>query len=190
MTKTFKNRPNEVVDAKYKDGTTKKIWVSRSPAVVGAIFGKYNDTTYVLTEKRSNTMEDEKGKWAIVSGYLDWDETGVEGIIRETYEETSFYIPDYDKVLVFDNDGQPVYVHTDPSTDAKQNVSLTYMYVFDFDRYDTLPLPMDVENYKDTEVDEVKWMKLSEYNLQSKDWAFRHDERLRYLRKNFYHLIS
>jgi len=167
---TFKNRGNEEVE--LKDG--RKVWLSRSPAIVGIILAtEYNsDNIYVLTEKRS-AMMDEPNKWAVVSGYLDWDENGMEGIIRETYEETSFHIPSHEKNLVFNNDGQPFYAHTDPNTDAKQNVSLTYIFIYEF-----MKLPREVESFKDKEIKEVKWMEISEVFQGGKEWAFYHDERI------------
>ncbi len=99
---TFKNRGNEEVE--LKDG--RKVWLSRSPAVVAVILGIERDNIYVLTEKRS-AMMDEGNKWAVVSGYMDWDEDGMEAIVRETYEETSFHMPQYENNLVFNNDGDP-----------------------------------------------------------------------------------
>ena len=64
----FKNRANEEV--KLVDGRTK--WISRSPAVVGVTFINVGKEIFILTEKRSAKM-DEPNKWAVVSGYLDWD---------------------------------------------------------------------------------------------------------------------
>ena len=163
----FKNRGNS--EHKLADGRT--LWESRSPAVVGIILAIVKDNIYVLTEKRS-AMMDEPNKWAVVSGYMDWDETGIEAIIRETYEETSFHIPKWKNRLVFDNDEQPFYVHTDPKTDAKQNVSLSYIFIYEMDK-----LPMEVEQFQDKEIDAVKWMEISEVFKESQ-WAFNHDERI------------
>lgn len=168
MKPTFKNKGNEEVE--LKDG--RKVWLSRSPAVVAVILGIVDDNIYVLTEKRSSIM-DEPNKWAVVSGYMDWDENGIEAIVRETYEETSFHIPQWKNRLLFDNDEQPFYIHTDPTTDAKQNVSLSYIFIYEFQK-----LPMEVESFQDKEIDQVKWMELSEVFRGGKQWAFNHDERI------------
>jgi ADP-ribose pyrophosphatase YjhB (NUDIX family) len=167
---TFKNKGNEEVE--LKDG--RKVWLSRSPAVVAVILAiePSSDRIFVLTEKRS-AMMDEGNKWAVVSGYMDWDENGMEAIIRETYEETSFHIPKYENRLVFNNDGDPFYVHTDPHTDAKQNVSLSYIFIFEFDQ-----IPKEIEQFKDKEISEVKWMEISEVFWSKRDWAFNHDQRI------------
>lgn len=164
----FKNKGNEEVE--LKDG--RKVWLSRSPAIVAVILGIVDDNIYALTELRSSIM-DEPNKWAVVSGYLDWDENGYEGIVREVYEETSFYIPKWENRLVFDNNKEPFYVHTDPATDAKQNVSLSYVFIYDFKE-----LPREVESFKDKEIAKVKWMEISEVFDGKKEWAFHHDERI------------
>ncbi len=166
---TFKNRANEEV--KLQDGRT--VWLSRSPAIVGVILAMDNDDVYLLAEKRS-AMMDEPNKWALVSGYLDWDENGYDGIVRETFEETSFYIPFFKDQLIFDNDRQPFYAHTDPHTDAKQNVSLTYIFIYEMDE-----IPWHVQEFSDPEIDQVKWLKVNtEVFDVGKDWAFHHDERI------------
>ena len=163
----FKNRANEEV--KLVDGRT--VWLSRSPAVVGIILVEVSGEIFVLTEKRSEMM-DEPNKWAVVSGYLDWDESGIEGIKRETFEETSFNIDSHKKDLIWDNDEQPFYVHTDPWTDAKQNVSLSYIFVYN------MKLSKEVETFTDAEISEVKWMNVKDLQKIDTFWAFNHDERI------------
>lgn len=166
----FNNRANEVVT----DTTGKQHWISRSPAVVGVIVTLCGDDVFVLLEKRSELM-DEPNKWAVVSGYLDWDESGYEGIVRETYEETSFDIQGHEDNLIYDHNKQPFYVQTEPNKDAKQNVSLSYIFVYKFEE-----LPTYVESFKDKEISEVKWLNLKTF-LAEKDnmeWAFDHDERI------------
>lgn len=164
----FKNRSNEEVE--LVDG--RKIWISRSPAVVGIIFAIVDKEVYILTEKRSSIM-DEPNKWAVVSGYFDWDETGYDAVRREVYEETNFILDNYKDNLVFDNNKQPFYVQTDPKADVKQNVSLSYMFVYKFDKLPELDL-----NFKNEEISEVKWMKFDDIDKENKDWAFNHNKRI------------
>lgn len=166
---TFKNRGNEEV--KLPDGRT--VWLSRSPAVVVVVLGIYMDNIFVLTERRSAKMTDEPNKWAIVSGYLDWDESGWEGITRELYEETGFDVRKYKNQLIFDNDEQPWFVNTDPR-ENRQNVSMTYIMIYDF----TKGLPKEVESFQDSEIAEVKWMPIEHVLNSGKQWAFNHDERI------------
>ena len=165
----FKNRGNEEVD--LPDG--RKVWLSRSPAVVAVVLGIYKDNIFALTEKRSKTMMDEPGKLAIVSGYLDWDESGWDGITRELFEETGFDVRKYKGNLIFDNDQQPWFVNTDPG-ENRQNVSLTYIMIYDF----TKGLPREVEQFQDSEIESVRWMPVEKVFSTGNQWAFNHDERI------------
>ena len=174
----FKNKPNEEV--KTVDGRT--VWLSRSPAIVAVIFANYVDkhgkhVTSVLVQKRSDTMMDAPGKWALISGYLDWGETGPEGLKREVYEESGINLEEYSAFIP----SQPFYVKTDPK-ENRQNVALSYCIVLEF-LDQPLPLKLKkVNKYKDSEIAELKWIPISEYKgtlkkkeLAKYDWAFDHD---------------
>jgi len=171
----MKNKPvfNNIQNESYIIND-KKIWVSRSPAVVGVVFIKNGKDYYVLTEKRSSIML-EPNKWAVVSGFLDWNENGYEAVIREIYEETGLYIPDYKNELIFDNKKEPFFINTDPKTDQLQNVSIGYMFVIDFTN---IKFPSFVEKHKDKEIKKVKWLNLNDFlksNLKN-SWAFEHNK--------------
>ena len=167
MKPQFNNRSNKV----YKiDG--QEIWESRSPAVVAVLFGITKNGTYVLSEKRSQNMQDEPGKWVLASGYIDWDESGWDALIREVYEETSFYMPNFEKYLIHDNNKTPFFVNTDPS-ENRQNVALSYLLVYDFKKKG---LPRKVESYKDSEIEKVKWINFKD--IFKYTWAFSHDKRI------------
>lgn len=165
----FKNRGNEEV--KLPDGRT--VWLSRSAAVVAVVLGIYKDNVFVLTETRSKTMMDAPGLLAIPSGYLDWDESGWDAVSRELFEETGFDVRKYKNLLIFDNDEQPFFVRTDPG-ENRQNVAMTYIMIYDF----TKGLPKEVEQFQDSEVEEVKWMPIENVFAGNKRWAFNHDERV------------
>lgn len=166
MIPKFKHREN----VSYKIGD-KEIYDSRSCAINAVVLGIYKGNTFALTEKRSKTMSDLPEKWCIPSGYFDWDEDGVEAITREIYEETGLYLPDYKKQLKFtykvDNEIQPFYVKTSPKQN-RQNIELYYIFIYDFDK----GLP-NVENYKNIEIEKVKWMI---YFDPMYEWAFGHNE--------------
>jgi len=164
----FNNKQNELI----KDTTGREHWISRSCATVGVILGIYANEVYVLTERRSSKME-EPNKWAVISGYVDWDESAYEAVIRETYEETSFNIPANEMYLVFDNNKDPFYVLSDPKKDARQNISLSYIFIFDFYK-----LPIDIEKYKNSEISEVKWMNVKNIHNHNLKWAFEHQHRI------------
>jgi 8-oxo-dGTP pyrophosphatase MutT (NUDIX family) len=179
---TFKNRPNEHVMLYHNDFQGNKTrldyWISRAPAVVGIVFAfGVEGGSRVLVIKRSNEMRDEPNKYGAPSGYLDWDESGFDGMIREVYEETSLYLPDYDPFLIYNNHEQPFYVHTDPLTDKNQNVSLTYLMVYDFHKEPDF-FPKEIENYTDKETAKVEWLKLQDFYNTQYEWAFNHNNRI------------
>lgn len=167
--KMFNNTSNECI----KSTEGKEYWISRSVALVANLFAKVNDNLYILTEKRSMKM-DSPGLQCLVCGYLDWDETGWEGITREIFEETGIEIEKLRKDVVYDNNKQPYYVKTEID-ENKQNVSLNYVILYDFDK-DGHYVMLESEKFNDAEIDEVKWIHVDEiFNYK---WAFAHDKRI------------
>jgi len=162
---TFDNKPNieHIINGK-------SIWVSRSPAVVGVVIAKYKDDDYVLIGQRGDGAADNIGLWNVPCGYLDWDETGTNGIIREIYEETGLYILDIQNIIQ-SNLEQPFYVNTDINKN-KQNVSLSYGLYF---RCQELP-KLSIDYCEPGEVSDVKWIKVSDMNNYK--YAFKHKERI------------
>ncbi|RLF56675.1 MAG: hypothetical protein DRN27_09240, partial [Thermoplasmata archaeon] len=178
----FNNRPNDHIRFGFDSKTYEKpikidYWISRAPAVVGIIFTLgLEGGVRVLVIKRSKNMREEPLKFGAPSGYLDWDETGFEAITREVFEETSLYLPDYSPFLMYNNNKQPFYVQSDPTKDKNQNVSLTYVMVYNFkDSPDFFP--EEIEKYTDRETAKVEWLNLNNfYNTDNREWAFNHDE--------------
>ena len=166
--KKFKNSQNECYDV---DG--KQIWVSRSVAVCSTILIEVKDRVYVLAGQRGDNAADFKGKWNLICGYLDWDESGWDAVVRELYEETSFYVPKFESNLIFDNDKEPWFVRTDPG-ENRQNISLSYCLIYDFSKR----LPTEIETYKDSEIEEIKWIPVEQVLTSGKQWSFNHDERI------------
>ena len=177
----FNNTPNEHFRMSYQTPQANlelDYWISRAPAVVGIVFAfGVEGGSRVLVIKRSAKMRDEPLKYGAPSGYLDWDENGFEAMTREVYEETGMYLPDYSPFLIFDNDEQPFYVHTDPLTDKNQNISLTYRMVYDFSRESDF-FPQEIEKYKDGETQQVLWLRLQDFYNSQYDWAFNHNNRI------------
>jgi len=188
----FNNTPNEHFRMQYNGqhgNVGLDYWVSRAPAVVGIVFAfGVEGGTRVLVIKRSKNMRDEPLKYGAPSGYLDWDESGFEAMTREVYEETSLYLPIYEPFLIFDNNQQPFFVQSDPTKDKNQNVSLTYVLAYDFNS-DPECFPEEIEKYTDHETEKVQWLKLSDFYNAMYEWAFNHDERIKwaleYFNKNF-----
>jgi len=165
----FNNRPNK--SYKIKD---KLVWESRSPALVAVIIANMPTGKYVLVGKRGPGSADNHGRWNCICGYLDWDENAYDGICREIYEESGLYIPDVitDFYIVDNHMEQPFFVNTDPK-ENKQNISLSYGLWFNCDE---LP-KLSIDNCEPGEVSEAKWLKMSD--IDSYDFAFEHDKRIR-----------
>jgi 8-oxo-dGTP pyrophosphatase MutT (NUDIX family) len=176
----FNNRPSDHVRYSFNSPssgvkTSQDYFVSRAPAIVGAVFAQMPEGLRVLITRRSDKMRDEPGKICMPCGYLDWDESGYEGMEREVYEETSLNLRDYQKFLKFDNNRQPFLVKTDPK-DNRQNITLIYVSLYDFS-FNYFEFPRDIELFTCKEVSMVKWLKMREYYDQLTDiqWAFGHD---------------
>lgn len=180
----FNNRESEFVTT--TDG--RRFYISRSCAVVLNVIcllrkpGAFGEQTipYVLINKRGPGCPDNIGMWVLPAGYLDWNESGNEAAIRETWEECGFNLlaatEDSSKSLgrgkySFLNDirtDQPWRVMTHPRN-SKQNIVLNYGVRFEADE-----LPHVHANNNQDEVVEVKWIQVSDA-IKMK-LAFNHQE--------------
>lgn len=190
----FNNRPNSHVKYYYSDERGLKIqqdfFVSRATAVVGVVFAFTDNGLSVLITRRSGSMRDEANKYGVPCGYLDWEESRHEAMTREVYEETSMYLPDYEKYMIFNNGGEPFKIKDKPSEDKRQNISHIYLSVYDFrDKMNVFPI--DVEKFTCKETALVKWMTIVDFygTHMNYEWAFNHDETItmaiQYFNKNF-----
>ena len=175
----FKSRENDHIVYQFESPSTgvkvkQEFWNSRSTAVVAFIFVYFNDKLHVLITKRSDTMMDSPGLYCVPSGYLNWDENGHNAMMRELYEETGLYLPDYDDAILFDNDRQPFYVNTNPS-EVRQNVSLLYITVLNIEHDRTIK----INEIMNDETTEVRFMSWDEFEVNNLEWAFNHDRRIR-----------
>jgi len=177
----FNNRNN----APYKVGGGKIIYDNRSPAVEGVILIKnINGFVYILGSKRGPNAADYQGYWNLIAGYLDWNETGSEAIIRETWEEAGLNLH---KLLsnnqIIRNDlYYPWNIASDPKMHL-QNVSLRYGIYVESKSLPELPELNTKNNEVSGEVSDLLWMPIQEINNYK--WAFNHNEVIkRYLKIN------
>ena len=166
----FKNRPNIPYDV-----GNKIIWASRSVAVVGVIFIYKNLIPHVLVSRRGPKSADYQGKMNLVAGYLDWDETGIDALIRETWEETGLNLADQicSSQVLQSHLKNPWSVNTIP-TENNQNVSLRYGIVFQIHPEDEFPTLTTEHNEVVGECEDPMW--LSILDIDEYDWAFNHDQ--------------
>lgn len=150
----FRNRENKVFTVN-DNGKERQVWESRSVAVHGILVVRVKGEDYLLLTKRSENCPDEIGKYANVTGYLDWDEDAIGALKREYWEEASLHFDKYfnETNLVFGNMVNPYSVKTKP-TASRQNVTLRFPFVFEVDE---LP-PVQ----KTVETSEVRFVPISE----------------------------
>jgi 8-oxo-dGTP diphosphatase len=166
MVVQFKNTPNQCVTI---DG--KEQWISRSVTVLPVILLVKGQGIYVPLNKRGVALPDEVGKWGLPGGYLDYDETAGEAVIRECWEEMGLNLLDLaDRHRLVGSLEQPTYVFSQPS--RKQNVTLRFTMIFFL--ADGADLPILDPQVGSDEVEAAQWFTLAE--ALSMQLAFRHHE--------------
>ena len=100
-------------------------WISRALAVVGIIILTDRETNedYMFFQKRGPGCPDFVGAWSHTCGYLDFDETLEEALVREIREELGVDMRKLSPDITF-------YSINDDPTDPdnpKQNVSIRYI---------------------------------------------------------------
>ncbi len=155
--------------------TGKVYWISRAMAVTGVIMASDGNEFYFLLERRGSGCPDNVGKLCSVCGYLNWDETRIDALKRETYEETGLKISD-SQICEFET-------IDDPGRDAKQNVVTRYLIAFNYQvllKYledGTINTDTKSRGGEENEVSEFVLMSLSDIDsLGSDDFAFGHKE--------------
>lgn len=185
----FNNRENKchVVNGR-------EIWESRSIAVVGMVIFNHLGEDYVLMGKRGNALPNEVGKWCMPCGYLDYDETCEQAVRREVWEETGFNIEralnTYNQPLGKHDMDFPWTINSQfEGRSDVQNVSMHYAAYMSTntnhlnDREELPELSRIHNGAHPGEVDEVRWIKVSE--LDNYEIAFNHDSNIRvYLNSN------
>ena len=149
-------------------------WISRAVAVVGIVIGvKNGNISSFLVSQRGPGCPDFVGSWACTCGYLDWDETAEDGVVRELYEELG--------IKVSSSKANLWKVITDPKRDARQNVILRYIIPIDQDELEEMveksKLAMIDSETRGGEHGEVSDVKLiSVTDIPNYTWAFNHDD--------------
>ena len=170
----FTNEQNKLFIVN-EDGKEKELWDSRSVALDCVILAwtETSEEPYVLISERGPAAADFQGYKNIVCGYLDRNETGTMGIIREVWEEVGINLIQLDEELETINDlEQPWYVNTDPSSN-RQNVSLRYGICILVNTIDELPETSTENNEKEGEVTNIEWIPFKD--VDNYKWAFNHN---------------
>lgn len=147
-----------------KDG--KVYWISRSVAIVAAVFKTIDNTTYVLANQRGKGAPDYNFKWNITCGYIDFDESGEEACARELLEETG---------VIVNNPNNFIHVMTKTvPTETRQNIVLRYVLKPDSSIIEPeIFNPKTLVGGEKDEVNDIKWIPLNDVNKY--EWAFGHE---------------
>lgn len=158
--------------------TGKEYWISRSMAVAGFIVAvDEKDELHVLLERRGPGCPDNIGKLCGICGYIDYDETRIDAMFRETYEETGFDLNVAKYLKIFDIGIK------DDEFDGKQNITQRYMILTDLEELRKLfedgTINIRTEERKG-EKDEVSELIILPYSvikgMNSSEFAFGHKE--------------
>lgn len=173
-------------------------WISRAMAVVGFVFKQIDDKLFVLIEKRGQGAADNIGSFCVPCGYLDFNETLEEAVLRELKEETGF-IGDKDKLIFLKINSNP--------NENRQNVSVHFAYFANnnenFNTNKAIGGEKDEIEYVTWlcigTIKKIKWFKrlfkhnkketlILEDNLDNHIWAFNHNQRIYEHVSNFYNI--
>lgn len=150
------------------DENGKEWWISRSIAVTGCVFTFLNGKWCVLANKRGEGTPDFQGMWNMPCGYLDFNETTAEAVIREVYEETGVRL-------------NPNFLHfwkfNDSPTQNRQNVSFRYYALIDAQPGSISVGTGNDRGGEEDEVEAIGWIPLD--SIDKYQWAFDHDKIIR-----------
>jgi 8-oxo-dGTP pyrophosphatase MutT (NUDIX family) len=141
-----------------------EFWISRSCAVVGVMLKTDGKEPMVLANKRGPGCPDFVGYWNIPCGYIDYNETLQEAVVREVYEETG--------LVTKPDNWEFLSINSDPKDSNKQNITVRWISV-----YNENMGTFNTEHSEKDEVEDVKWIPLSETDKY--EWAFGQEKLLK-----------
>lgn len=146
------------------------LYESRSVAVTAVVLAwdEATGTFRALVGERGSAV-DSAGKWCLSCGYLDWDESLVDAVHREVFEETGLDL----KALEASGDAvvskDPIFIEGVPEA-HRQNV--TARFVVELCKL----VEPTTANAEPDEVVRLEWLEVSEAAIATRAWAFKHDE--------------
>lgn len=156
----------------------KKYWISRSVAVVMVPMFINAGNLWVPLGKRAPHLS-EANKWGLPVGYLDWNETALEAVYRECWEELGLDIKRYFKLSE-----QPAMVVSDPRLDDQQVVSLRWT------SWCWVPTLPELQPW-DGEVTETKWVSIEGgWDDNRSEFAFNHVDLIHWAASNHFDDIN
>jgi len=136
--------------------TGKEDWVSRSVAVAVSIYTWIGGKFCVLANKRGKGLPNKAGKWNIISGFIDYDETLLEACVREVHEETGVDISNV-KLNLMEIDDSP----------KRENQVILFRYCGFL--YNGAKCKLTDKYSEKDEVEEIKWVPVDE--VDNYEWT-------------------
>lgn len=143
------------------------LWYSRSVVVSCYTFARNQEGEWcALVNKRGPGLPNNVGLWNTVTGYLDFYESNIDAVRRETKEETGVDLPEECISLSY----------TRVNKEGDQNVVFGHVCFLPetTDKY-----PTSTEFCEPGEVEEVRWMPISE--VDKYEWANHHNVNIKKL---------
>ncbi len=163
----FSNRPNVA----HTVAPGQIVFDSRSIAILAVVVARDRSsrTFHVLAGERGAAV-DQRDRWCLVCGYLDWNEDLQGALRREVWEEAGLDLAALEAAGAATVPAQPVFLQSDPRA-HRQNLTAHFPVEI---HVDALPTP-SAENAEPDEVVQVAWLPLTAEAIRERVWAFEHD---------------
>ena len=161
----MKNWSYTITEGEHKGKT---LWSGRYCAISAFIFCRFPDGWKVLANKRGKGTPDFQGMWNCPCGYLEADESAIQGCAREVFEETG--------VKVKPEKFQLIHVETEPEICNNGNVTLRHSAILMYG-VDDVSISKEAVlngNGEQDEVESIAWISLKD--VDKYEWAFNHKE--------------
>jgi 8-oxo-dGTP pyrophosphatase MutT (NUDIX family) len=184
MRKIFNHRQNpKIISTDHQT-----YYISRANSVVAEVclYDLSSQQWYILLVKRGLDCPDFQNYWCLPCGYLDWDETLAQAMLREVYEETGLYLLEMNQASQFGYSPSPLmqtadighekpwFIYDIPDQNS-QNLAFHFVTAFSWAGQ---PLPQLLSE-PNGESAAVQWCLLSDAIQMS--LAFGHEQRIRQL---------
>ena len=167
----FSNRPNSRIHT--QDGRV--LHHARANAVVAEIclYDTQQQTWSILLMQRGLQDQEFAGYWALPSGYLDWDETLYQAMMREVYEETGLWLPAVlQQSKAVSADAEPWRISDVPAGE-KQNLAFHYAVLFAWSNDDYPELSVQSDDPHETL--SAKWVGMQHASHMGLAFAHQHN---------------
>ena len=146
-----------------------KYWISRSIAVAVAVYTIDEDGNYhILIEKRGEGCPDFVGCWCLPCGYVDWDETLEEAVIREVFEETGLDLKPYKEKIKLYN------INSNPLDNNHQNITARYLVQIPYRLMWDLCIKYEIDSFsrggEENEVENLTSVTLKDFSEFTYAW--------------------